>query len=273
MSPEGIGLSLAPVVFIGHGSPTELVERGPFAGFLQENAPKLARARALVVFSAHWLTSREVRVTAAPELELIYDFYGFPEALYRDRAPLSGSPELAARTVALVQAAGFAASSDAGRGVDHGVWTPLAIAFRDQPAMLAELPVIQVSLPHRLAHAELIRLGEVLAPLRSEGNVLLGSGNFVHNLSRVDFTQPLAHPAHELSEFESTLWAALLGRRRDLLEDPARIPGFAEAHPEPSHLLPLYPIFGALSSNDRPTDVFAGFHFGAISMRSCFLTS
>lgn len=55
----------------------------------------------------------------------VHDFGGFPEELYRIEYPATGAPELAERTVRLIEEAGFRAGVDERRGLDHGAWVPL----------------------------------------------------------------------------------------------------------------------------------------------------
>lgn len=64
-------------------------------------------------------------------------------------------------------------------GIDHGTWSVLAHLF---PA--ADIPVVQLSI-HGAAP---LNLGSRLAPLRSRGIFIVGSGNVVHNLRQVNWS-------------------------------------------------------------------------------------
>ena len=63
-----------------------------------------APPRAMVVISGHW-EEPAFAVSAAPQPQLIFDYSGFPEHTYRLTWPAPGSPELATRVSALLQAA------------------------------------------------------------------------------------------------------------------------------------------------------------------------
>ena len=53
---------------------------------------------------------------------------------------------------------------DTRRGLDHGAWAPLIVAWPD-----ANVPVLQLSVQTRLGPEHHFRLGQLLAPLREEG--------------------------------------------------------------------------------------------------------
>jgi 4,5-DOPA dioxygenase extradiol len=67
----------------------------------------------------------------------IHDFSGFPAALYAVNYPAPGAPELAARVMELLAMtygrSGTVAqppySSHPSRGLDHGAWIPLLLAY------------------------------------------------------------------------------------------------------------------------------------------------
>ena len=61
--------------------------------------------------------------------------------------------------------------------MDHGVWTPLYVMFPK-----ADVPVVSLSVRSDLDPRAHILAGRLLAPLRKEGILLLGSGEAVHNV-------------------------------------------------------------------------------------------
>jgi 4,5-DOPA dioxygenase extradiol len=108
-----------------------------------------------------------------------------------------------------------------------------------------------------------MELGGRLAPLRDDGVLIIGSGNIVHNLPAVDFTQPD-------SSFD---WAQRFDEKaREVLEsDPSNIaaldghPDFAKAVPTPDHYLPMLYIAGL--AGGQPLDLLVDGHVaGSISM-------
>ncbi len=135
-------MSRAPVLFVSHGVPTVALEHGGFAAAMASFAAAIERPRAILVVSAHWTTPWEIGITSAARHRLIYDFAGFPDALYQIAWPAPGAPDVAARAAAMLEAAGFRGRLDPVRGLDHGAWIPLRLAF---PA--ADVPVAQLALP------------------------------------------------------------------------------------------------------------------------------
>ena len=130
-----------PVLFVPHGAPTFALRPGAAGAALATAAQALARPRAIVIVSAHWDTATPT-VGFADRPETIYDFWGFPEALYTLRYPATGCREAAQEVVAAIEAAGLPVQRDERRGLDHGAWIPLRLMFPD-----ADIPVIPLSHP------------------------------------------------------------------------------------------------------------------------------
>jgi 4,5-DOPA dioxygenase extradiol len=259
-------MSRAPVLFVSHGAPTVALEPGTFGRDLAAFAASLPRPRAVLAVSAHWTGGVEARVTSAPRNRLVYDFSGFPAPLYEIHWPAPGAPDVAARAAALLDAAGFRARLDPARGLDHGVWVPLRIAWPEPP------PVVQVSLPE-LAPAALLQFGAALAPLREEGVALVFTGGVVHNLGLLQWDAGEGSAAAWAAGFDA--WIAERVERLDLagLAHWRDAPDAALAAPTSEHLDPLLAAVGAARHGDVVRTVHAGFTFGTLSMRTIAFTT
>lgn len=246
-----------PVLFLAHGSPMTLEQPHRMAE-LGELGASLPKPNAVLVLSAHWETHPMMLGATTPQ-PLIYDFYGFPESYYRLRYDAPAAPALAQRLIALLTQAGQPVSERPQRGWDHGVWVPLLGLFPQ-----ADVPVLQLSLPSRDA-AELMNLGRLLAPLREEGVLIIGSGLITHNLR--EWT-PDGVVASWARDFDAWVAQRLLLRDWSGLLDFAHAPGAKESLPTDEHLLPLFVTVGASDAADRLTFPGEGFEFGSFSHRS-----
>ena len=265
MSPP---LHNAPALFVSHGAPTAALGRDAYTQALQAFGARGELPAAAVVVSGHWEVAGPLRLTATEAPRLIYDFGGFPDALYRIRYPCPGAPALAEQAAELLHAAGLAAELEPSRGLDHGVWVPLLHVFPH-----AQVPVVQLSLPRGASPAQVRRLGEALRPLRRQGVLLVGSGGLVHNLRRIDVSGPQAPVMPWARDFEAWVAERLAARDFEALETWESAPGAALAHPSPEHLLPLFFTLGAALPEDRLTSVYEGIQFGSLSLRTFALDS
>ncbi len=253
-------------LFVAHGAPTMALEQGGLASALRAFAASIPRPKAILVASAHWTTPREVAITSAARHRLIHDFSGFPEELYRITWPAPGAPDVAARAAALVEAAGFRARLDPVRGLDHGAWVPLRLAWPR-----ADVPVAQLAVPE-VSPEELLRLGASLAPLREEGVLLVGSGGLIHNLGlvRLDRDDVPAEPwAREVDAWAAARIAALDVDALVRWEDAA--PHAERAAPTPEHLDPLFLALGARAPDDRVDWLYDEIRNGNLGLRSFVL--
>lgn len=200
------------------------------------------RPKAILMVSAHWERLRPT-VNAPPANETIHDFGGFPPELYAIRYPAPPSEALARRVAELLIAGGFTTDIDPKRGLDHGAWVPLRLGWPD-----ADVPVVQLSVQTRLGPEHHFRLGQLLAPLRAEGVLIVGSGSFTHDLSAFRSTGGvLDAPERDwVHAFAEWMTKALQERRiDDLLAYRQLAPEAAHNHPTEEHLLPLYVALGS----------------------------
>lgn len=246
---------LMPSLFISHGSPTVMIEEdSPGRAFLTSLGDQLPKPKAIVVVSAHWETQAPL-VTGHPTPETIHDFYGFPPALYEKHYPVAGDPVLARRVADLV-----GGDIEDTRGLDHGAWSLLLLAYPQ-----ADIPVVQLSLQSDQGPDYHYDIGQRLAPLREDGVFVIGSGAVTHNLSTLKWYSN--QPDAWAQTFEDWVVAALADNDHEtLLAAPSQAPHFAKAHPSPEHWLPLYVALGA--ARDKATLLHRGFEHKNLSMAS-----
>ena len=137
------GPHMFPSLFVSHGSPEILITESPARDFLSGLGTALGRPDAILVGSADWETA-EPALNAVEANATIHDFGGFPAPLYAMQYPAPGSPALAEKAAALLREAGLPVRMDTRRGLDHGAWVPLILAY---PA--ADIPVVQLSVQPR----------------------------------------------------------------------------------------------------------------------------
>ncbi len=197
-----------------------------------------AKPKAIMVVSGHW-EEKAFTAGAASAPGLLYDYSGFPEHTYRLTWPAPGDPSLAARVSELLREAGLPSGIDTDRGYDHGVFVPLKVAFPD-----ADIPVVPLSMDLSLDPALHLAAGRVLAPLRDEGVLIIGSGMSFHNL------RAYLHPAtvERARAFNDWLTGAVqlpAAERGRQLAAWRSAPSASFAHPREEHLIPLMVAAGA----------------------------
>jgi 4,5-DOPA dioxygenase extradiol len=252
-------------LFISHGAPTLLVEDSPARRYLSGLGKQFGSPKAILVVSAHHNSRGEsVAVTTSAKPETVYDFSGFPEALYQITYPAPGDPELASQVISRLKDAGLTAVGDASRGFDHGAWVPLHLMYPD-----ADVPVLQVSINMRKSPQWHYDLGLALAPLRHEGILIIGSGGATHNLraffegdNKLDAESPewVTTFADWLSE---RIGAGDVSAILDAVESG---PDGHRNHPTMDHILPLFVAMGAGGNHAKGTRLHKSSTYGVLAM-------
>ncbi|WP_323844196.1 4,5-DOPA dioxygenase extradiol [Microbulbifer magnicolonia] len=249
---------IMPTLFVGHGSPMNALEDNPHTSSWRGLGEQLPQPRAILAISAHWYT-RGTYVTANIRPPTLHDFHGFPPALYQCDYPAPGAPELTKEIQHLLQPLEVELGDD--WGLDHGTWSVLMHMY---PA--AQIPTLQLSIDATRSPEFHYRLGQQLQPLRERGVLIIGSGNVVHNLARIDWREDAAVPSWA-EGFNQTVRAALeLGDHQSLIHYERAGHDAQLSVPTPEHYLPLLYIAGASTADDKvsfPTD---GIELGSISM-------
>lgn len=169
-----------PALFVGHGNPMNAIEDNIFTRGFESIAKELPKPNAILCISAHWET-RGTFVTAMKEPETIHDFGGFPSRLYEVQYPAPGSPELALAIQQGITSTSVNLTNE--WGLDHGCWTVAKFLFPK-----ADIPVIEMSIDYSKPAAFHYQLGKELSALRRKGVIIIGSGNSIHNLRMVDWS-------------------------------------------------------------------------------------
>ena len=234
-----------PAIFLGHGSPMNAIDPASRynRAFLQ-TAAAIAKPQAILMISAHWI-GRDLRIMSGVHNPILYDFHGFPAALYEAQYPAPGAPELAARVGELL--AGYALHADSDRGLDHGAWAVLRHFYPE-----ADVPVVQLGLNVLQPAAWHWALAEKLRPLRDEGVLIMGSGNIVHNLRELDFARVDEPFAYDWAEaFRNRINRAILADDRDTLIHYLALDDARRAVPAPfEHYLPLLYVLAQRDSGE-----------------------
>lgn len=253
-----------PVVFFGHGSPTNALEDNEATRAWARIAQDIPRPKAILCISAHWLT-RGTGVTAMLNPRTIHDFgRSLPAPLFDCQYPAPGDPALAERVKDLL--APIPVVLDQSWGLDHGTWAVLSKAYPQ-----ADVPIVQLSMDATQGPAWHLEVGRRLKPLRDEGVLIVGSGNVVHNLRVMEWNEA-ARPYDWASRFNTFVHDAVTE------DDPERLVHYNSqgqdadlAVADPDHFWPLFYVLGARAQSDRVAFETNFIQYKSLSMMSIVL--
>lgn len=256
-----INPQLMPAIFFGHGNPMNALQNNPYTSAWAAIGKAMPRPKAILAISAHWYLPG-TKVTANLQPPTIHDFGGFPQALSDVEYPAPGSPDLAYHVQSLL--APLAVTLDHSWGLDHGTWSVLCHVFPE-----ADIPVIQLSIDANQPAQFHYELGSKLAALRTQGLLVMGSGNIVHNLRTYAWGKADATAYDWAVRFENQVRKILLEGDYESLINYSRLGSDAAlAIPTPEHYLPLLYILGTQQAGEQISFPVDGIEGGSISMLS-----
>ena len=248
-----------PAMFFGHGNPMNALEHNGWTDQWNAIGARIPRPRAVLSLSAHWYIQATL-VTAMSRPRTIHDFGGFPEELYDVQYPALGSPDLAARVQDLLTS--VAVGRDDRWGLDHGTWSVLCHVFPR-----ADVPVVQLSIDGTKPPSFHYEIGKMLAPLRVEGVLVIGSGNVVHNLQAYAWGQRDVVAFDWAVNFEERVRKFLMSGEDGPLIDYESLGREAILSvPTPDHYLPLLYLCALRREGDDLTFPVDGLDGGSASM-------
>ena len=230
-----------PVLFLGHGSPMNAISSNQFTESWNQLGKSLPKPQAILSISAHWETQGSL-VTAMENPRTIHDFYNFPQALYDMEYPAPGNPALAHSLHELEQHIEL----DHQWGLDHGTWAVICHLYPD-----ANIPTLQLSLDQSLSPQAHYGLAKLLSKLRRRGVLIMGSGNIVHNLRRLDFNNPEGGYEWAEEARESMTHMIRHHEHQKLIHFADQGEAFKLAIPTDEHYLPLLYILGLQDLEDE----------------------
>lgn len=253
----------APAIFIGHGSPMNVIEDNIFNDFIKTLSKKLEieNIKAIICISAHYQT-QGIQINASENPKIIHDFSGFPDILYSMQYKAPGSPVLAEKLKNLFKKYNPKVTTD--WGFDHGAWNILWHLFPK-----ANIPVVMLSLDYNLNFNEHYELGILLQQLRKEGVLILGSGNVVHSFKGIQFSKDAIANQHALN-FEKYVATKIKNRQHnDLIIFESSISESAKFSVNSAeHYLPLLYVLGASFDDEKETIFNDQIVFSTLSMLS-----
>ncbi|HVN57287.1 MAG TPA: 4,5-DOPA dioxygenase extradiol [Bacteroidales bacterium] len=235
-----------PVLFVGHGSPMNAIEENEFVKGWRMIASSIPRPEAILCISAHWET-RGTMLTAMEHPRTIHDFGGFPRELYNIQYPAPGNPELASEIKEGLRR--YEAGLNTDWGLDHGCWSVLARMYPE-----ADVPIVQMSLDYSKSPRDHYETARDLAGLRKKGILVIGSGNIVHNLRLIDWSNgdKVANGFEWAIEANEKMKGFIIeGDHKSLINFKSQGRPFELAIPTPEHFLPLLYILALKKESEK----------------------
>lgn len=281
-----------PLFFLSHGGPTFADRSDPHGSnigawdktreigkYVKNNL----KPDFIIVISAHWQTDSKTKIEITipgpgeknhlinnveshkirdDENSLVYDFYNFPQKFYDSQFHSISNKPIANDIVKTINESNIFTASTKERGIDHGAFVPLKVAFAEDVDVLdskkldIDVPFIQVSLAGSPDIEIHYKLGEILSKYRDYNGLLIFSGMSVHNLG--EWRSSKTNQAEEYgAPFNELLTKILTNKDKSkVLEELKDLPNgqfktiYEKSHPTNEHFLPAVVAAGASRGDD-----------------------
>ncbi|MGO4886375.1 dioxygenase [Anaerobacillus sp. MEB173] len=253
---------MIPTLFIAHGAPLLAIENNEYTQFLESLGTTLPKPKAIVLFSAHYESAAQ-KVSNVEEFETIYDFGGFPKALYEIKYPAKGDETVTNEIIELFTKQGIPYDIDTRRGLDHGAWVVLKMLYSN-----ADIPVISMSVNPKLTPDKQYEIGKALAPLRKKDVLIIASGGTVHNLMALKMGNDDGRIDEWALGFDQWLERHITSWDLDSLFNYDTLAPAAELAVPPygnEHFIPLFYAMGAADQEKSATLVHRSYRYGNLS--------
>ncbi len=255
---------IMPAIFVGHGSPMNAIEENEFTSAWKEIADSIPTPKAILSISAHWET-HGTALHVGEDPKTIHDFGGFPQALFNINYGAKGDPTLAKEIINRIPEIILTEEW----GIDHGSWSILVHMYPN-----AEIPVIQLSINRDISVQQHYDLAKKLAYLREEGVLIMASGNIVHNLRLLKWTDDTNIELSYLwaKEFNETVKRMIINHKHEqLINYEQLVDGVIKSVPSPEHYIPLLYMLAIQNDEDKVEFFNDKIIMGSLSMTSVIL--
>lgn len=251
---------MLPSIFLSHGSPALTLMNNKTTEFLKKLSSMFDKPKYILVISAHWTTNK-LEILSNTKSSVIYDFYNFPKELYEQKYPVKSDISKENEIIELLKKNDISVTKNTKRvGYDHGVWSPLSLIYPK-----ANIPVIQLSLPMSYNIEELVKLGEILLPLRKD-TLILTSGAMTHNLVEASWDDNDTSINKYAKEFHDWIIDKTKNSEiKELINFKNKAPYVDKNHPTLEHFLPFFISLGA-SKNKKGESLHNFYFYGNQSM-------
>ena len=245
-----------PAMFVGHGSPMNVIEDNEYTRKWSEVANSIPRPKGIICISAHWYTNGKYTNDKSHPKQ-IYDMYGFPEELYAFKYPVEGSKSLAKE----IKRAIDGVKIDNSWGIDHGTWAVLCKMYPK-----ADIPVVQLSIDGSVSVKEHFEIAKKIYKFREQGYLIIGSGNVVHNLRLIN---PEIDGYDWAYEFDRYIKESILSRDfSKVIDYKSAGASHEKSFKTLEHFLPLIYALGVVDEEDSIEVFNEGCMMGSLSMTS-----